>query len=190
MKAKCTTGPIYSFYNKYIGGGRMRSIRCIVVHHSASAWGDGAVVKEWHTAPKPKGNGWKAPGYHAVICNGYPNYSSYSSGKRAASADGRVDRILSEEKVANGCKYANANGLHVCLIGDFDKGLPTDNQLRKLEDILKHWCNKYGLNPAADIYGHGEMQKKLGKEGYSKTCPGKKVDMKNIRKRIAELMKK
>jgi hypothetical protein len=158
----------------------MRKIKHIIVHHSVSAWGDGGVVVGWHTSPKPQGNGWKFPGYHVVICNGYPNYNSWSARKPVASADGRVDRILSEDEVANGCKYANANGLQVCMIGDFDKGLPTENQMKKLIDLLSFWCGKYGLDPAKDIYGHGEMQRKIGKEGYSKTCPGKNVDMNKL----------
>ena len=48
-----------------------RKIRNLIVHHSVSSWGDGAVITEWHTAAKPRGNGWGAPGYHVVVCNGY-----------------------------------------------------------------------------------------------------------------------
>ena len=118
----------------------MRKIHSIIIHHSASHWGDGAEVTRWHTTPKPKGNGWKVPGYHAVICNGFPTYNSYSAGKRVVGADGRVDRILSEEKVANGCFGANANSLHVCLVGNFDVENPTDSQYLKLADLVRRWC--------------------------------------------------
>lgn len=155
------------------------------MHHSVSSWGDGGVIMSWHTAPRPRGNGWKAPGYHVVIGNGYPNYSSWSRRKPIASADGRVDRIWPESKISNGCRYANANGLHVCLIGDLDKKPPTENQIHKLVDLLVFWCKKYGLDPMKDIYGHGEMQRKIGREGYSKTCPGKLVDMNRIRRMVA-----
>jgi len=165
-----------------------RKIKHLIVHHSVSSWGDGEVIKSWHTSPRPRGNGWKAPGYHVVIGNGYPNYNSWSRRKPIASADGRVDRIWSESKISNGCRYANAHGLHVCLIGDLDKNPPTEKQLQKLVDLLVFWCKKYGLNPLRDIYGHGEMQRKIGREGYAKTCPGKMVDMECVRARVAVRM--
>lgn len=165
-----------------------RKIKYLIVHHSVSSWGDGEVVKSWHTSPRPRGNGWKAPGYHAVICNGFPSYSSWSSRKPLTTADGRVDRIWPESKISNGCRYANANALHVCLIGDLDKNPPTEKQLRKLVDLLVFWCKKYGLDPLKDIYGHGEMQRKISREGYSKTCPGKMTDMECIRTRVTEIL--
>jgi len=151
-----------------------------------SAWGDGDTIVSWHTAPKPRGNGWKAPGYHVVITNGFPNYNSWSRRKPLATADGRVDRIWPESKIGNGCRYANAHGLHVCLIGDFDKDTPTGRQVEKLTDLLAFWCKKYGLDPHTAIYGHGEMQRKIGKEGYSKTCPGRNVSMNAVRDTVAE----
>ena len=163
-----------------------RKIRHLIVHHSVSNWGDGSVIMGWHTAPKPKGNGWKAPGYHVVICNGFPNYSAWSKRKPIAAADGRVDRIWPEDRTSNGCKYANADSLHVCLIGDFDKDTPTERQMEKLADLLAFWCRKYGLDPRTAIFGHGEMQRRIGKEGYSKTCPGKNVSMNAVRATVAE----
>jgi len=158
-----------------------RKIKSIIVHHSVSRWGDGAVIKHWHQDKKPQGNGWKHPGYHVVICNGFPNYYTFRHGVLNRAADGRVDRIWTESQSTNGCKYANMNALHVCMIGDFDSYEPTENQMKKLIDLLTFWCKKYKLDPQKDIYGHGEMQKKIGKEGYSKTCPGKNVDMDVIR---------
>ena len=158
-----------------------RNITAIIVHHSVSAWGDGDTIKHWHTDPKPRGNGWKVPGYHVVITNGWNTYPVWQSRNRGPV---RVDRILNEQLVANGCKYANANSLHVCLIGDFDKSTILPAQRDKLIDLLTHWCRTHGLAPA-NIYGHGEMQKKIGKEGYSKTCPGKTISMSAIRMEVA-----
>jgi N-acetylmuramoyl-L-alanine amidase len=163
----------------------MRKVNHIIVHHSVSNWGDGEVVKGWHMNPKPQGNGWGAPGYHVVVCNGFPNYNSWHEQAKVQNADGRVDRIWSEEKLVNGCKYANEDSLQVCLIGNFDVDKPTEMQMQKLIDLLKYWCEKYKLKPATDIFGHGEMQIKIGKEGYHKTCPGKNVSMDNIRSQVA-----
>ena len=163
-----------------------RKIRHLIVHHSVSHWGDGDTIMSWHTDPKPRGNGWKAPGYHVVICNGFPNYSSWSKRRQIPTADGRVDRIWSEDRTANGCKYANSDSLHVCLVGDFDKDAPTEKQIGKLADLLAFWCKKYGLDPRTAILGHGEMQRRIGKEGYSKTCPGRNVSMSAVREAVAE----
>lgn len=158
-----------------------REIKNIIVHHSLSRWGDGEVVKSWHMDAKPGGNGWNAPGYHVVICNGFPTYSAHSAQKPVKSADGRADRIWPESNLSNGCKYANRNALQVCMIGDFDTDCPTLPQVERLTGLLAYWCKKYGLDPENDIYGHGEMQLKIGREGYSKSCPGKLLDMDAIR---------
>ena len=164
-----------------------RKIDKFILHHSVSSWGDGDTVKKWHMDKKPLGNGWRAPGYHVVICNDFPNYNSYSTQKPVNGANGRIDRIWSESTIANGCKYANRNALHACMIGDFDKDNPTKEQLESVIRLLVYWCKKYKRSEN-DIYGHGEMQKKIGREGYSKTCPGKNVDMDEIRNAVKELL--
>ena len=73
--------------------------------------------------------------------------------------------------------------------GDFDKGFPTCRQEEKLYSLLAYWCKKYKLDPATDIYGHGEMQIKLAREGYHKSCPGKNINMGVVRKLTKEKMK-
>ncbi|OQA87018.1 MAG: N-acetylmuramoyl-L-alanine amidase [bacterium ADurb.Bin236] len=155
----------------------MRKINAIIIHHSASHWGDGPEIVRWHTAPRPKGNGWKVPGYHVVIGNQYPNYSSYSARKPVAGADGKVYRLVSEETVANGCYGANAHSLHVCLIGNIDLTEPTAQQYLKLWDLVKHWVTKYSLDYTANVHGHGEMVRRLMNAGKPnagpKSCPGK-----------------
>ena len=165
-----------------------RTIRNLIVHHSVSHWGDGETIMGWHTSPKPRGNGWKAPGYHVVICNGYPNYAAWSKREPAAAANGRVDRIWPEDKISNGCRFANADSLHVCLIGDLDKCAPTERQTAKLVDLLAFWCKKHGLDPGAAIFGHGEMQRRVGRESYFKSCPGANVEMDAVRAAVAKTL--
>lgn len=166
----------------------MRKIKHIIVHHSLSHWADGKEIVRWHCSPKPKGNNWKSPGYHAVICNGYPDYPSWHKRRPIASADGRVDRILSEDIIANGVKYGNANSLHVCLVGNLDDHRCTKRQMEKLTDLLVFWCKKYGL-AAGDIYGHGEMQRKIGRERHIKTCPGRFFDLTELRIAVSRRLK-
>ena len=160
-----------------------RDIHNLIVHHSDSKWGDGKVIEQWHMAPKPKGNGWDRPGYCVVIQNGFPTYNSLSENESVEGSDGLVERIYTEDKKTYGCKYANEDSLHVCLIGNFDVQEPTQLQIDALIRLLVFWCKKYKLK-SSDVYGHGEMQRKIGKEGYSKTCPGKNVDMDQVREAV------
>lgn len=166
-----------------------REIKGIGVHHSYSSFGTGEMIEFWHTTDKPVGNGWKSPGYHVVICNGYPNGQSRSDHDYDKKYDGKVDRIHSETKVSNGIKGANSQLLNVCMIGNFDEESPTVKQLKKLVDLLAFWCKKYKLDPHTKIFGHGEMQRKLGKETYVKTCPGTHVDMDRVRGWVSLTMK-
>ncbi len=48
----------------------MRSITEIIVHCTATPEGKPFTVqqiRQWHTAPKPKGNGWSDIGYHYIV---------------------------------------------------------------------------------------------------------------------------
>lgn len=164
----------------------IRKKRVIIVHHSVSRWGDGDVVIKWHTDSKPRGNGWSKPGYHAVICNGYADDPAWKKREKDKEMDGRVDWIWTESQAVNGCRYASPRALQVCLIGDLDKHEPTEKQMESLVELLAKWCWKYNIDPETGIFGHGEMQRAIGIEGYSKTCPGKKVLMDDLRKRVAE----
>lgn len=85
-------------------------IEHIVLHHSVSYWGDGETIKHWHCDKKPRGNGWKVPGYHVVICNGFTTYNSWHKKTTVPFSIGRVDRIVPETISTNGVKYGNKIG--------------------------------------------------------------------------------
>ena len=163
--------------------GNPDAVKYLIVHHSLSHWGDGESVVLWHTGPPPH-RGWDRPGYHAVIGNGYPTNRSWKKRVYSALADGRVDRIVSEDLRVNGVLHGNRNALQVCLIGDLDRHDPTPAQMRALAGLLSEWCIKYRLNPHRAILGHGEMQRMMGIEDYSKTCPGTHVDMDAVREAV------
>ena len=158
---------------------QMRPIENIIIHHSLSFWGNAEVIRHWHCDPKPIGNGWKNPGYHIVICNLFPAYFNWHNGNGRFKNDGKIERMLPDSKISNGCHGANSRSLNVCLIGNFDILTPTIEQAGGLYHILQSWLDKYSLTKE-DIYGHGEMQKKLGGY-YVKSCPGKLFDMDFIR---------
>ena len=76
----------------------MRFVTRIFVHCSAG-YGDLESQKAyWRSL------GWKNPGYHREI-----------------DFDGSVDELAPYEKVVNGAKYYNHNGIHICYRGGVEK---------------------------------------------------------------------
>ena len=88
----------------------MRKITRIVIHCSATAKGRPFTVADiwsWHTDPKPRGNGWKNPGYHYVI-----------------GLEGERWPMQPLNKPSNGARSFNRNSIHICYIG----GMSADGQ--------------------------------------------------------------
>jgi N-acetyl-anhydromuramyl-L-alanine amidase AmpD len=154
-----------------------RKIKFIVVHHSVSRWGCAKVINAWHTDKKPKGNGWGVAGYHYVINNGYPHYRDYSSEKRRAGWDGKIEKLVPESDISNGVLAFNRNLINVCLVGDFDNEGPTAPQINALEVLCTKLLKKYNLSPES-IIGHCDaisLREHIeGKQrsDHGKSCPG------------------
>ena len=133
---------------------KLKSVRGIVIHLSASRFGDRDEIDKWHRA-----RGWSSIGYHACILNGHRDYNSkYSHG-----LDGKIEPGRPEGQEGAHClsKGMNDVSLGVCCIGT--PGFPpnailagrhyvrrpylTERQL----DALIYWlgvnCKQYGLNP-------------------------------------------
>ena len=99
----------------------------------------------YHTTPKPKGNGWKVPGYHYIV-----------------EADGTIINTLPIEQVSNGVAGHNSHIINVCYIGGVDiskPGLPpidnrTPAQKVALIGILRQLKAKF---PGAEIVGHRDF---------------------------------
>ena len=100
-----------------------------------------ADIREWHTDPKPKGNGWNDIGYHYIILR-----------------DGTIERGRPIEKIGAHCYGQNIRSIGTCLIGR-DKFTPA--QYKSLKSLHKRLNNIYlGI----EIFGHRDFT-----EG--KTCP-------------------
>lgn len=135
----------------------MRSITCLVIHHSASASGNIETIRQAHVAQ----NGWKDIGYHDIICNG------------RGAPDGHISKGRDHDKVGAGVFGANSGKLHVCLIGNFAKGDPgySGPPTKKQLDSLGHWiltnCRRYKVI-GTNVKGH----KEVAVEGHGTLCPG------------------
>lgn len=145
----------------------------IVVHESASLWGDVKTIRGWH-----QHRGWSDIGYHAVILNGRRSKVA----KYDVKLDGKIERGRPESIKGSHCEGEGMNSiaLGVCLVGIPGKdGYPTKHQL----DALIHYCTikciQYNI-PANAITQHSDH------DSRKPFCAS--LDMKTIRKRVkAEL---
>ena len=133
----------------------MRLINRIVVHCSDSAWGDAAVIRDWH-----RERGWSDIGYHVVILNGFRK----NSRRFTEEDDGRLEPGRPLDRMGAHVRGANRGSLGVCLIG---KEEFTPYQFSALERLLLVWAGLYGVERGR-IVGHRDLDRK-------KTCPNFEV---------------
>ncbi len=127
----------------------MREINKIIVHVSDSAWGDAAIIRQWH-----KDRGWRDIGYHFVITNGRRT-------SRAAfrdADDGIVETGRPVKQAGAHVRGQNSKSIGICLIA---KNWFTPKQFHELFELITQLRKKYGSIP---VYGHNHFDK-------SKTCP-------------------
>lgn len=107
-------------------------------------------IKEWHTAPKPAGNGWSDIGYHFII-----------------RRDGETETGRSIEFMGAHAYPHNDHTLGVCLAGGKNRdGSHEDNFTLEQKDALERLYN--GLRkqfPGLKLKGHGDYKE------VRKPCP-------------------
>lgn len=127
----------------------MRAFNKIIIHCAATPEGKDYTVeqiRQWHTLPKPKGNGWKDIGYHYVI---YRN--------------GSVHPGRPVEQIGAHTKGYNANSIGICYIGGCAKDGKTPKDTRTpaqktaLKELVKELKQSY---PKATVHGHNEFANK------------------------------
>ena len=135
-------------------------VRALVLHLSASIFGDAEQIKRWHIA-----QGWSTIGYHGVILNGV----RHSESGYVTSLDGVIQPGRDERIIGAHCKAGSMNSvaLGCCCIGSpgfTPKGakLAPDNvtthrylTMAQFNSLI-HWirtnCIQYGLDP------HGKFE--------------------------------
>lgn len=132
----------------------------IVIHLSASKWGDVTDIEKWH-----KARGWSGVGYHGVICNGVMDYNV----KYVESHDGHIQPGRLEHVKGAHCRAGGMNHytLGVCCIGTpgfVPKGAnPAPSNITIYPYLterqylaLLHWirvnCAQYGIDPHGTFY--------------------------------------
>lgn len=131
----------------------MRHISKIIVHCSASAFGDADLIDRWH-----KERGWRGIGYHWVIGNGHPDSSAHFD----VEFDGKIEKGRDESLIGAHCYRHNSDSIGVCLIS---AGEITEMQYDALDMLLNEAQNRHDI-PMEMIFGHADFDK--GKP----YCPG------------------
>lgn len=137
----------------------MREIKYIAVHCTAGSQRTTTIdgLKE-----EFRRLGWKSPGYHYVVM-----------------PSGRIEQMLSEDKISNGVKGFNAETVNVAYVGGIDDfGNPEDNRTEEqkaaLVFLLEQLKSRY---PFAVIQGHRDFSPDLNGDGeisedeFIKHCP-------------------
>jgi len=130
-----------------------RKWRYVVIHHSGTDEGSAAAFDRYHRKVK----GWKGLAYHFVIGNGQ------------GTTDGAVEvgpRWKSQRVGAHaGVQKYNDFGIGICLVGNFEKSVPTKRQLEALRRLLRHLMSRFGIRPS-DVIRHSDI--------LPTKCPGKR----------------
>lgn len=124
---------------------RSKILEYIVIHHTAST--RDMTVQEIHQLHLNQGENWKGIGYHFYI-----------------DKQGVIWRGRPEEMSGSHALDYNFVSLGICLSGNFETEQPTDNQLKKLSELLQYLKNKYGN---VQVVGHRDLN--------ATACPGKNL---------------
>lgn len=157
----------------------LKSVRYIFVHTAADPRGNGthdttrADIERWHVA-----RGWSKIGYHYVV-----------------RRDGRVETGRSETEQGAHVRGLNHCSIGICLSGHHEITPMTSKQKEALLALLERLCRKYRLSVSA-VLGHREVNL-LANSGAidkiyatSKTCPGRYVDMRELRQELRKQLEK
>ncbi len=116
----------------------------IVIHHSGTENGNAAIFDKRHREE----NHWEGVGYDFVIGNG------------TDSGDGRVEVTFRWRKQIAGAhcggtpgNWANKDAVGICLVGNFNRTVPTARQMQSLVKLTRFLQKRYRISKSR-IYNH------------------------------------
>ncbi len=150
-------GPRTQFPGNWTPRAQDRRWQWIVIHHSATPDGGASRFDKEH-----RSQGWDELGYHFVIGNGSdtrdglvevgPRWTKQKHGAHAKTPDNRF----------------NDYGIGVCLVGDFEIGRPSRQQMQSLANVVAYLMQRYNIPPER-VIGHDQT-------GRSTACPGQHLE--------------
>ncbi|MCO7223570.1 N-acetylmuramoyl-L-alanine amidase [Pleionea sp. CnH1-48] len=150
-----------------------------IVIHTAAFRGkncDADTIDRWHRA-----RGWSGIGYHFVILNN----------RHKDKADGTLEKGRELSRMGAHARGINHRSVGICCIGHGDYDDFTDAQKTTLFQLVNRLMTQFDI-PIEKVIGHREINSLVDQgvvsSSYrtSKSCPGNKVDMHQIREAIAE----
>ncbi|MDD5200665.1 MAG: N-acetylmuramoyl-L-alanine amidase [Terrimicrobiaceae bacterium] len=162
-------GPKYTYLTAFvraaIDNARVKRGRWkyIVVHNSGTRQGNAKAFDNYHRTVRHMQNGLA---YHFVIGNGH------SSGNGEIEIGNRWTRQINGGHVAS--DYLNNIALGICLVGDFNRDVPTKAQIGALEELIDYLRKRCGRVKGRDIivFGHKQINPK------PTDCPGDRFPLK------------
>jgi len=150
----------------------MRKIKEIIIHCSASTFGDTSLIRKWHTEPP---RNWRDIGYHYVILNGQRSKGRYNikdDGLLEAGRELDNDTYIELKEKGAHAKGYNEASIGVCLIGE--------NQFTvfQFETLIKLIRYYQAMIPEIGIKGHYEYNRE-------KTCPN--IDILELKKLLQNI---
>jgi hypothetical protein len=136
-----------------------RRWRYIVVHNSGTRQGNAKAFDYYHLHVRRMPNGLA---YHFVIGNG------------TSSGDGEIEIGNRWRRQINGghvhSDYLNSIALGICLVGDFNRDLPTNRQLGACEELIRYLRQRVGK---IDRYwAIVKPHKEINPPRWGTDCPG------------------
>lgn len=158
----------------------MKKWKRIIIHHSASSFGNARLINTWHLE-----RGWSGIGYHFVVLNGYLTGADAVAGRRFDSLVGAIECgrkmdgdewVQASEEGAHALGY-NKDSIGICLI--HNKGPYDIYQYDALAHLCEDLCKMFKISPD-NVLGHYEVdEKKL-------LCPG--IAMDDLRYHLKEAL--
>ena len=131
----------------------------LIIHCTATPEGREVTsdeIRRWHTAPKPKGRGWKQVGYSDII---------HLDGTVENLVGYNEDDIVDSWEITNGAKGYNSISRHVVYVGGLNANKkPFDTRTWSQElSMITYVRNFISKHPDARIAGHNQFS--------AKACP-------------------
>jgi N-acetylmuramoyl-L-alanine amidase len=168
LSVPIVTGPTVVVNRKWEPAASIRNWDHIVVHHSATPYGNAALFHKGHLA-----RGWDGLGYHFVIGNGVTPPSSRSA---YFSADGQIEIGYRWRRQITGAHcggHANIGKIGICLVGNFMNQEPSPRQLNALNRLIRFLQVRCAI-ASKNVIGHNEIK-------ASTCCPGRCFSMAHLR---------
>ena len=143
--------------------------RYIIVHNSGTRQGNARAFDFYHRRVRHMPNGMA---YHFVIGNGH------GSGNGHIEIGSRWSNQLPGGHVAS--DYLNNIGIGICLVGDFNRDLPTKAQAEALEELINYLRKRVGRvdRQLAQVKAHREINPK------PTDCPGRRFPVRWLHRKF------